>query len=123
MLKKIANYPIHFVMGLVQVGIGLFLISSDHYFTWPPGFSAWMDNDIVGFSLMMLGLLFVFWVMEPSRSTRMEHIILVLSGGFMLLLAVYELIHTIRTGFSMPWISNAGLTAIIFILAAGSDSK
>lgn len=110
-------------MGLVQIGIGLFLICHDTLFQWPPGVIATVANDdIIGFSMMLIGVGFIWWVLDNQRSIRWDHILLTASGGFFFVLTVYQYLHWCIMGMDMPWISNAALTAIIMILAARSDS-
>lgn len=124
MLKRVGSYPIHFVMGLTQIGIGLFLAGHDHYFRWPPEawLLGWVNDDAVGGILVLLGAGFIWWVLDSARSVRMNHLLLSFSAGALILLTVYQFLHWVIMGLDMPWISNAALTAIIMILAARSDS-
>lgn len=123
MLKKVAVNPIHAVMGLVQIGIGFFLVSHDTYFRWPPGtISRFANDDVIGFALILLGIGFLWWVLDDESTVTWDHRLLIMSAGCLSMLTIYQLLHALIMGINMPWISNAALTAIIMILAARSDS-
>lgn len=124
LLRKIELNPIHTIIGLVQIGIGVFLMIHDEYFRWPPDASVllFFNDDVFGWIFTLIGFGFLWWVLDGERSVRWDHHLLVISGGMLFALTTYQFLHWVYLGIDMPWISNSALTAIIMILAARSDS-
>lgn len=122
MKKYIAVNPLHTSIGVALIMIGIFLMSSDDYFRWPPTIAMAANDDVVGFLLILFGLGYLFWVFDKYRTARFNHFILAGSAGLMTLLTVYQFIHWAIVGIDMPWISNACITSIIMVLAARSKS-
>ena len=122
MKKAILKNPFHVSIGTALIMIGVFLMGSDNYFRWPPEFAVIANDDVVGFLLLAFGSGYIFWVLDPKRTARLNHFLLAGSAGLMALLTVYQLLHWLIVGYDMPWISNACITAVIMILAARSDS-
>ena len=123
MKKAIANNPLHISIGLALIMIGIYLMSSDDYFRWPPAVAVAANDDVVGFLLILFGAGYIFWAFDKYRTARFNHFILSGSAGLMTLLTVYQFIHWAVVGIDMPWISNACITSIIMILAARSNSR
>ena len=124
MLKLIRDNPMHTVLGLLHIGIGLFLISHDVYFQWPPGLRDGANDDIVGFWFALVGVAYLLWVVLGADNPPWNRAILVISTMTMAALATYQMLHWIALGNdSMPWMSNAAVTAFIIVLARGSDTS
>ena len=122
MKKNIANNPMHISIGLALILIGIYLMSSDDYFRWPPAIAMTANDDVVGFLLLLFGAGYIFWTFDKNRTARFNHFILSGSAGLMTLLTIYQFIHWAVVGVDMPWISNACITSIIMVLAARSKS-
>lgn len=86
-------------------------------------FAGIANDDIVGAVFVIVGMVMLYWVCDQNRSVRLDHALMIISSMIMAVLTVYQLMHAIVLGIDMPWISNAGLTAVIMILARRSDSK
>lgn len=123
MWDSLKSNPFHALLGLMQVGIGLHLISHDSYFVWPPFVAGVANDDIVGGVFVLVGLSIMYWVFDRQRSVRFDHALLIISAGIMTTLTFYQWLHYIVLGIEMPWISNAALTGVILILAERSDSS
>jgi len=121
--KTILKNPFHVSIGTTLIMIGVFLMCRDDYFRWPPDIAVIANDDVVGFLLLVFGLGYIFWALDPQRTARLNHFLLAGSAGLMALLTVYQLLHWLIIGYDMPWISNACITTIIMILAARSDSR
>ncbi|WP_251945962.1 hypothetical protein [Levilactobacillus brevis] len=122
MYHPIRDNPLHTVIAFTMIGIGLFLMVSDHYFTWPPVVAEIANDDAVGMMYVVIGVVMAIWVLDPKRSVRMDHIILTVATFAMATLSFYQLLHSMVMGSGMPWISNAALTIVIMIIARRSDS-
>lgn len=122
-MGHIKQNPLHTIIGLVQMGIGLHLVFHDQYFTWPPMFKTIENDDIVGACFVVVGALMLWWVFDASRSVRFDHLLLIASSFFMVTLTYVQFMTAISMGADMPWISNAAITALIVVLAYRSDSK
>ncbi|WP_333604092.1 hypothetical protein [Lactobacillus acetotolerans] len=115
--------PFHTAIGLVELGLGIYLISHDQYFLWPPVIDGVANDDIVGGFFVLIGILMLFWVFDLHQSVRLDHAVLIASSFIMCVLTLYQFMHWVVLGIEMPWISNAALTAVIMILASRSDSE
>lgn len=122
MIKAIRRHPLHTVMAILLIAIGLFLMLSNDYFTWPPSLAQSANDDRVGLVYVIFGIAMGAWVFYPHQSVRIDHFILVGAAFLMGTLTIYQLLHTFVVGINMPWISNAALTAIIMVIARRSDS-
>ncbi|MCI2170698.1 hypothetical protein [Schleiferilactobacillus perolens] len=124
MWQRIKNNPSHVVLGLLHIGIGVFLINHDSYFRWPPGaFLSLANDDSVGFWFVLIGLAYLIWVILGANHVRWNRAILVISTMTMGALATYQLLHWVVLGTDiMPWMSNAAVTAFIILLARRSDA-
>lgn len=117
------NNPFHTAIGLVELGLGIYLISHDQYFLWPPVIDGVANDDIVGGFFALVGAVMLYWVYDTKRAVRLDHVLLIASSFLMCVLTLYQLMHWIVLGIDMPWISNAALTSVIMILASRSDSE
>ena len=115
--------PFHTTIGLVEIGLGIHLISHDQYFLLPPAIDGVANDDIVGGFFVLIGILMLFWVFDLHQSVRLDHAVLIASSFIMCVLTLYQFMHWVVLGIEMPWISNAALTAVIMILASRSDSE
>lgn len=124
MWQRVKNNPSHVVLGLLHIGIGVFLINHDNYFRWPPGaFLSLANDDPVGFWFVLVGLAYLIWIALGASHVRWNRAILVISTMTMGALATYQLLHWVALGTDiMPWMSNAAVTAFIILLARGSDA-
>lgn len=123
MLKSLKANPFHSVIGLAELGIGVYLIAHDQYFRWPPVIDGVANDDIVGALFVIVGAIMLYWVYDTKRSVRLDHALLIASSFIMCVLTLYQFMHWIVLGLNMPWISNAALTTVIMILARRSDSQ
>lgn len=56
MFKKIKTNPIHLIIGVTLISIGIFLVFHDKYFLWPPIIAGFANDDIVGALFVFTGL-------------------------------------------------------------------
>ncbi|WP_195486856.1 hypothetical protein [Lacticaseibacillus paracasei] len=106
-----------------MVAIGLFLIINDHYFIWPPHYSDWLNDDIVGFLFVIDGLGIGGWVLWETQLAVTNRLLLTTTSFLMSFLTILQFLTSISTGIYSNWISNAIITAFVLILARRSDSR
>ncbi|MDT3392483.1 MAG: hypothetical protein LIR22_09180 [Bacillota bacterium] len=123
MLNKIRDNPTHAALAIGMVAIGLFLIINDHYFIWPPHYSDWLNDDIVGFLFVIDGLCIGGWVLWKTQLAVTNRLLLTTTSFLMSFLTILQLLTSISTGIYSNWISNAIITAFVLILARRSDSR
>lgn len=123
MLNKCKNNPMHVALGIGMIMIGIWLIVNDQFFMWPPAAVEFVNDDIWGFSFLLVGVGHLIWVCDGANSIRWNGILLTISGGLMGVLTIYQLLIWINTGHYMSWISNLIITAFVLILARRSDTK
>lgn len=123
MLNKIRDHPTHTALAIGMVAIGLFLIINDHYFIWPPHYSYWLNDDIVGFLFIVDGLGIGGWVLWEEQSAVINRMLLTTTSFLMSFLTILQFLTSISTGIYSNWISNAIITAFVLIIARRSDSR
>ncbi|TLQ49605.1 hypothetical protein FEZ34_14615 [Lacticaseibacillus casei] len=123
MLNKIRDHPMHTVLAIGIVAIGLFLIINDHYFIWPPHYTEWLNDDIVGFLFVIDGLGIGGWMLWETQLAAINRLLLTATSFLMSFLTILQLLTSISTGIYTSWISNAIITAFVLILARRSDSR
>lgn len=123
MLNKIRDHPMHTVLAIGIIAIGLFLIVNDHYFIWPPRYVAWLNDDIVGFLFVIDGIGIGGWVLWETQLAVINRLLLTTTSFLMSFLTILQLLTSISTGIYTSWISNAIITAFVLILARRSDSR
>ena len=123
MINKIRDNPTHTALAIGMVAIGLFLIINDKYFVWPPHYSDWLNDDIVGFLFVIDGLCIGGWVLGEAHLAVDNRLLLTTTSFLMSFLTILQFITSISTGIYSSWISNAIITAFVLILARRSDSR
>ncbi|MHC3386068.1 hypothetical protein [Lacticaseibacillus paracasei] len=123
MLNKIRDHPMHTVLAIGIAAIGLFLIINDHYFIWPPHYTDWLNDDIVGFLFVIDGIGIGGWVLWGIQLAAINRLLLTTTSFLMSFLTILQLLTSISTGIYTSWISNAIITAFVLILARRSDSR
>jgi hypothetical protein len=126
MWKLIRANPMHTVVGLALIGIGVFLIDHDQYFRWPP--HSWLlpvvNDNWTGAAFIATGVFFLLWVLDKGRSVRWNRALVMVATFLFGALSVYQFLHWIGLGTdSMPWISNALNTAFVIYMARKSDTE
>ena len=120
--KQVKHHPMHIVLGVGLILIGIWLITNDHFFPWPPEATDLMNDNLWGGAYAVIGLSIVLWVIDGSESIKYNRILLVAAAGAMAFLTTYQFIIWLVVGVYMSWISNAIITAFVLILARGSDT-
>lgn len=123
MLNKIKDHPTHTALAIGMIAIGLFLIINDHYFIWPPHYSDWLNDDIVGFLFVIDGFGIESWVLGETQLAVANRLLLTTTSFLMSFLTILQFLTSISTGIYSNWISNAIITAFVLILARRSDSR
>lgn len=126
------SHPLHLLVGLDLVATGLILLFNRHYFFWPPQpqiITAILNDSVVGFIGVCLGLGMIAWVLSHSRPAVVDHWIITLSTAYYTVIAMTELAHAFfgRGGFqgymAMDAMSDLIMVGIVLYMAKNSDSK
>ena len=123
MLNKIRDHQTHTTLAIGMIAIGFFLIINDYYFIWPPHYSDWLNDDIVGFLFIIDGLGIGGWVLWEKHLATINRLLLTATSFLMSFLTILQFLTSISTGIYSNWISNAIITAFVLILARRSDSR
>lgn len=121
-LNRIKQNPLHFITGIGVLLNGVQLWLNDAYFTWPPVFRDFANDDVVGFSLVLVGLSMIIWVLDGREVVEWNRWALVIASILMSLLTIYQFLHFIAVGEVMPWIQDGIITGYITFLARGSNT-
>lgn len=129
--EKFWDYFGNFWLGISSVAIGIWLISSDEYFRWPPYVANIANDDIFGFMFIVIGLSNVIWALAKERTALWNRIQLTIAAYLWSFLGIYQLIHVVvfhlthwfAMPVDMPWISNLAVAGFIVFLARRSDSR
>ena len=121
--KNLWNTPITALIGLYLIGNGVFFLTHNTYFKYPPFLKALENDDIVGMLFIITGLFFILIKGYPQHFTKVFE-----SGvyGFATLLmgslTIIETLHIIFMHIYMPAIADCCITGIIMILAARGEA-
>ncbi|WP_372790983.1 hypothetical protein [Lentilactobacillus sp. SPB1-3] len=124
LLCRFKKYADHLIIGTALIGIGIYLITHDNYFQWPPMATPFANDDLFGGLYVICGLAISWWVMSKHHSPHLNSVLLTIATLLMAFLSIYQFLNFIFAGTDyMPWISNLALTAMIFTTADRSDSS
>lgn len=123
MWNKIRNHPTHTAFGIGMIAIGIWLITNDHFFMWPPGAVDFVNDDIWGAVFVVDGLALLVWVVDGNDSVKWNRRILTSTAFLITFLTVYQFVIWVATGMYMSWVSNAIVTALVLICARRSDTR
>ncbi|MFC6180364.1 hypothetical protein [Lactiplantibacillus daowaiensis] len=113
----------HILLGAVLMGVGLFLMTKQNYFSWPPVMAKIENSDTFGCLFILVGIAMIWWALDKKKSARANHLILIFASWLMTVLVLFQFFHWAMVGLPMPWISNLGLLGEIMLLAKRSDSQ
>ena len=106
-----------------MVAIGLWLILNDRFFLWPPQMAEFANDDLFGGVFVVIGTGILLWVFDLQRSARWNKWLLVAASFVFMFLTVYQFMIWIATGHYMSWISNAIITALVYVVTRRSDRR
>lgn len=126
------SHPLHLLVGFDLITTGLVLLFNRHYFFWPPQpeiITAILNDSIVGFVGICLGLGMMAWAVAKNKSAAVDHRIITLSTAYYTIISMTELAHAFfgRGGFqgymAMDAISDVVMVGIALYMAKNSDSR
>lgn len=121
----------NFWLGVCSIAMGIWLMGSDNYFSWPPPVASLFNDDVFGFMFVVVGLSNLIWSLSSVRTAMWNRAQLTLATYLWSFLGIYQLIHVIVFHLThwfwlpvdMPWISNLTIAGFIIFLARRSDSR
>ena len=108
------SHPQHIILGLALVGIGLILICNDFYFFWPPFATAFLNDDLIGGTFIVIGILVIKWALDNRNKIAVNRNLLVITAGLLALEATAEFCHGYVSGH--PHMFMAGFLEVIVLL-------
>lgn len=126
------SHPLHLMVGLDLATTGLILLLNRHFFFWPPQpeiITAILNDSIVGFVGICLGLGMMAWAVAKNKSAAVDHWIITLSTAYYTIISMTELAHAFfgRGGFqgymAMDAMSDVVMVGIALYMAKNSDSR
>lgn len=124
MFKKIKTRLLangwHCIVGISLILNGIILVINRHYFFWPPSpkfITAFLNDDIVGYTGVLLGLGMIYWAYQESGSLNMNRFLLAGSSAFYTMLGLTELMHSIFAFPSTPRMMWGSVSDLIMVLA------
>ena len=120
------------MVGLDLATTGLILLLNRHFFFWPPQpeiITAILNDSIVGFVGICLGLGMMAWAVAKNKSAAVDHWIITLSTAYYTIISMTELAHAFfgRGGFqgymAMDAMSDVVMVGIALYMAKNSDSR
>ncbi len=115
------KYTTQFILGVGMVLVGIWLITNDHFFAWPPAMVDYANDDLFGGAFIAVGIGLIVWVFDAHRSARWNGVLLNIAAGLFAFLAAYQFLIWIATGAYQSWISNSIITAFVVLTARRSD--
>lgn len=123
-LKKAAarllNNGWHCIVGLNLILNGVVLTVSTRYFFWPPHprfVTDFLNDDIVGYTGILLGVGMIYWAHQEHGSFRMNRFLLASSSAFYTMLGLTELMHSIFAHPFTPRMEWDAISDLIMVLA------
>lgn len=116
-LAKLTVYPQHSIFATALIAIGSSMLGERQPFVWPP-YLMEIGNDH-GFDMIfiILGVMMFAWIFSKEHHEEWDAINLGMASFFMTTLTLYQCLHWLHTGMSNPWVQNAVITVLIYVLA------
>lgn len=95
LLSKFRYHPLHIILGIITVIVGVALIFDDHYFFWPPGFDSWYNSDFIGSWAFFTGLGIIYVAIQRFIPSNANTIWLLSECGFAGTMSGLEITHGI----------------------------
>ena len=108
------SHPQHIILGLALIGVGLILICNDFYFFWPPFATAFLNDDLIGGTFIVIGILVIKWALDNRNKIAVNRNLLVITAGLLALEATAEFCHGYVSGH--PHMFMAGFLEVIVLL-------
>lgn len=90
---RIGHHPLHIILGVITVIIGLFLIFDDDYFFWPPDLGDVLNSDFFGTWALFTGLGIIYVAVQKFIPSQANTIWLLSECGFMGTMCGLEISH------------------------------
>lgn len=118
-IANLLSSPLHAIVGLDMLAIGLILLTNRRYFFWPQ-WPAWItsveNNVVVGLIGVVTGLGMIYWAISPEKSISLNRKLIPTASAYFTLLAVTEIIHGLFSPLGTPHMYTTGLSELILVL-------
>lgn len=125
--QRFQHHPRHAIIGCTLFLIGLNFMLNDTYFFWPPYMARVLNDDVLGFIAMAVGLWLVHWAFQAKRSVTVNRNLLMAASAFFAFDGTAEFMHGLVAGRPHMFtaaILNFCLLCIVLIMArTGKKTK
>lgn len=122
-MQKLLKRPIFTIIAIELIANGVFFITHDTYFKWPPQIAQIENDDLFGSLFVLFGIGMLLAKIYPKELHKFEPYIMGGASIVQTFLAIIEFMHFVKLGMNMPWIPNLCIALIIPVLATRSDVK
>lgn len=119
-MKRLLNNGLHCIVGLSLILNGLVLIFATRYFFWPPRpefIIDFLNNDIVGYTGVLLGIGMVYWAYQEHGSFRLNRFLLTGSSAFYTMIGLTELMNSFFAYLFTPHMEWSAISDLIMVLS------
>lgn len=128
-IRRLGYHPLHVILGVITVIVGVCLILDDHYFFWPPGFSYIFNSDFIGTTAVFTGAGIIYVAIQRFIPSQANTIWLLLECAFAGLMCGLEFSHGMVNHnehmilFSVLWFGYLLFTLYVIRKNGLRDSK
>ncbi|MGQ5708838.1 hypothetical protein [Lactobacillus sp. PSON] len=125
-IQRIGKNPMHIILGLVLIGIGIDLILNDRFFFWPPYALEEANSDFLGTWALFTGLGIIYVGLQKRIPVKANLIWLISACAFLGFETFMETVHGIITPepgrmFALA-IEDFGYLLLAFAMVRTSDT-
>lgn len=95
LLQRLRLNPIHLILGLVVLSIGIALLVNDDFFYWPPEWQWFFNNDLVDAFAIVIGTGLIAFVFVGGKNQLANALLLSFSAFFLTVLTVLQIGHVL----------------------------
>lgn len=106
---------LHTILATYMICTGFILLLNKTYFIWPPALTLFLNDDIIGFIGILDGLGVFYWASINSLNKRLNQLLLLTAGGFVSMLAFFEMGHAIFLGLPRMYVKAID-DIVVFLL-------
>ena len=95
LLYRLKLNPLHFILGLMIMAMGIILLINDSFFYWPPEWQWFFNNDLVDAFAIIVGTGLITFTFVGGKNQIANAVLLALSAFFITMLIILQLGHVL----------------------------
>ena len=95
LLNRLKLNPLHFILGLMIMAMGIVLLINDSFFYWPPEWQWFFNNDLVDAFAIIVGTGLITFTFVGGKNQIANAVLLALSAFFITMLIILQLGHVL----------------------------